>query len=222
MKKRELKMNYRSLTGTIPSQKNNTSNTFESSLERDFIYLLEYDFHVSNYFEQPVTIYYEDSLGKKRHYTPDFLVHYNNRGNLKKNKKPLLCEIKYREELKANWENYKERFKAAKEYGKANGYEFKIFTENEIRTDLLLNAKFLSPFINADFNEAHFHLILNKMRDLIQSSPKEILLVCTDNKKLHPELLYTIWYMISNGFLQFDKMNKLNMNTEIWLNNELV
>ena len=57
--------------GRFPSLKMQRMIAFESLLERDFIYLLDYDAAVTWFEEQPLTIEYEHE-GKLLHYTPDF------------------------------------------------------------------------------------------------------------------------------------------------------
>ena len=59
--------------GKFPSLKNKTMVWFESHLERDFIYLTEFDKSVIKYQEQPFKIQYFIN-GKKYKYTPDFLI----------------------------------------------------------------------------------------------------------------------------------------------------
>jgi hypothetical protein len=49
---------------------------FESLIERDFIYLLDYEPSVEQFEEQPLTIEYLHN-GRKRRYTPDFHVVHN-------------------------------------------------------------------------------------------------------------------------------------------------
>lgn len=61
----------KSFTGKFPSQKMNRMIHFESGLEKDFIYMLEFDPRVSSYEEQPVEFRSSES-GKVKKYTPDF------------------------------------------------------------------------------------------------------------------------------------------------------
>jgi hypothetical protein len=49
---------------------------FESSLERDFLLLLDFNPDVEFFEEQPVKIVYHDAKGRRRTYTPDVLVRY--------------------------------------------------------------------------------------------------------------------------------------------------
>ena len=62
---------------------------WESQLERDYIYLLEFDPDVASYDEQPLRIEYYLN-GKKHRYTPDFLV--------RKGNKRIIVEVKQEEE----------------------------------------------------------------------------------------------------------------------------
>lgn len=50
---RQIKKNYRSVTGHFPSVKNNKSIGFESSLEKILFLYLEFDNTVETYKEQP-------------------------------------------------------------------------------------------------------------------------------------------------------------------------
>ena len=59
------------IVGRFPSLKMGRMIAFESLLERDFIYLLDYDVRVEWFEEQPLTIEYQHD-GQALHYTPDF------------------------------------------------------------------------------------------------------------------------------------------------------
>src|SRR6266581_6966395 len=79
--------NYRSLTGLVSNTRTQSMTAFESSLERDFLLLLDFDPDVEFYEEQPVRIVYQDDHGRCRTYTPDVFVRYRTAA------KPLLCEV---------------------------------------------------------------------------------------------------------------------------------
>ncbi|MBU1748983.1 MAG: TnsA endonuclease N-terminal domain-containing protein [Chloroflexi bacterium] len=57
--------------GRFPSVKMKRMMAFESLIERDYLYLLDYDPDVEWFEEQPLTIEYQHD-GETRHYTPDF------------------------------------------------------------------------------------------------------------------------------------------------------
>jgi hypothetical protein len=66
------------IVGHFPSLKLGRMVAFESLIERDFIYLLDYEPAVEHFSEQPLVIRYQHA-GKKRQYTPDFHVVYRAR-----------------------------------------------------------------------------------------------------------------------------------------------
>jgi len=210
---RKIGLGRRSLTGKIYSQKDNETHLFESSLERDFIKLQEFDINVAKYIEQPVTIEYVHDK-QKRYYTPDFLVYY-----IKDEVSPLLCEIKYSVELKTKGKELKPRFDAAKEYAEKRGWSFQILTEKEIRNPYLENVKFLFGFLNnKNFDDSDAPLICSKIEDIRITTPDELLAELSGIEQRRAELLHTLWYLIANRTIACDLTNLLTMKTEIWHN----
>src|SRR2546421_5301425 len=84
--------NYRSLTGLVPNTRTQSMTAFESSLERDFLLLLDFDPDVEFYEEQPVKITYHDESGRRRTYTPDVFVRYRIDPLHTRHAQPHLCE----------------------------------------------------------------------------------------------------------------------------------
>ncbi|MBD3842159.1 MAG: hypothetical protein IE909_09785 [Campylobacterales bacterium] len=74
MSVRTIPKNYRNVTGIHASVKSEEKAMFESTLERDFITLLEFDNDVVSFDVQPVKIKWFDQNGKSRSYFPDVLV----------------------------------------------------------------------------------------------------------------------------------------------------
>lgn len=140
---RKIPKNYRSVTGLVASELNAKQTAFESSLERDFMLLLEFDPDVLFYEEQLVRIDYLSVDGQTRQYTPDILVTYRQTSTYTMLKPPLLGEIKYRRDLFEQWQELKPKFRAARRYAKDRDWNIKIITEVEIRTPYLKNVKFL-------------------------------------------------------------------------------
>lgn len=217
-KVRKIGLRYSSLSGSFFSAKNNKEVQFESSLERDFIYLLEMDWIIESYHEQPVTIHYSDSENKKRTYTPDFLFywhpHFSTLGN-----KPVLVEIKYKDDLEKNNFEYTPKFIAAEEFCKLNGYEFKVLTENDIRTEYLENCKFLYKYKKNSFDHSHhdIQLLLKNMCELVSTTPRELMQVSARDKYKQMELIYYIWYMVSKNIIRCVWEHPLTMDSSIWL-----
>lgn len=199
-----------SLRGKVQSKKNGTSHDFESALERDYLQLIEFDYSVSRYIEQPIEIIYEID-GVTRHYTPDILVFYDG-------KRPAeLVEIKYRDKLKENWQEYKPKFKAAVAYAESKGWKFRIITEREIRSAYLENVKFLLPYRNTQqINPSDAGILLKVLQTLDVTTPQELIVASAKDKWKQAELLYCLWHLVSTNGVGIDLSNKITMTTEIW------
>ena len=217
---RNIGMGTSSLRGKISSSKTNRQHKFESSLERDFIEIVDFNDNVKHYCEQPVTIEYKLD-GVSHYYTPDFIVYYNS-----KTIKPLLCEIKHRKDLKKNWNELKPKFKAAIQYASNNNWRFKIITEKEIRNQYLENIKFLSNYKEdkidrlgflTGINEIDFKLLRFNMEEIKITTPEELMFMSTSNKEKQAELLYTIWYLVANFWVKCDLSKPLTIKSEIWV-----
>jgi len=119
----------RKFIGKFPSFIFNKIIWYESRLERDFLYHLEFDYRaVLNVYEQACRIRYMHE-GKRRRFTIDFVVP-------RKHKKQLI-EVKYSK--RALQDKYQPAFHAARELGERAGYEFKVVTELMIRRQPRLN-----------------------------------------------------------------------------------
>ena len=199
-----------SLTGQVEGQQ------FESSLERDLILLAAFDLGVDWYESQPVTIEYQGINGRKRHYTPDLLIMYFSHGRFRE-RKPLLCEVKYREDFFGKWKEIKPKLKAARKYAKENGWEFRVMTEKEIRTPYLDNVKFLFRYKYCDFDQQHYEKLSGLMEKLGESTPRELLDLAYTDKIQQGEALWTLWCMISRQWIRCNLGNPLSMNTRLWI-----
>lgn len=212
MSVRTVPKSYRNVTGVVAQTKAEDKAMFESTLERDFITLLEFDNQVVSYDVQPVKIEWLDKDGKSRSYTPDILYKKKVKGKIQ----TFLVEVKYRTDIKENWDTLKPKFIAAIRYAKSQGYRFKLMSEVEIRTDYLTNARFLNPFINrgADY-EGDMTLIDEKLKELKQSTPALLLSELASSDWDKAALLPTLWYLIGTNQIKCDLSSKLNMNTPI-------
>lgn len=208
--------NHRSVTGLVASQKNNVMRAHESTLERDLMFLLEFDLNVATYEEQPVVIEYEDSGGGARTYTPDVLVTYRKDVAPAKLMPPLLCEVKYRKDLFANWKILKPKFKAARHFARERGWHFRILTEQEIRTPLLENSRFLLRYQKLEMDWDQAQRLLLMIGELREATPEALLLACSAEPMERALLLPMLWHLVSIGMLGCDLNRKLTMHSPIW------
>ncbi len=221
---REILLKKFSLTGVINISQVNKPVQFESSLERDFIYLLEFNSNVKFYLEQPLEIKFEDLEGKKRKYTPDFIVEYFD-GKIE------LIEIKYKSVLISKRDELEVKFDAAKKFCKKNKFEFKVITDEYIRNEKeseLINYKFLSRYrsffkninLNKSAFERHnsdFNLITIKINELQKCTIIELVNNCANDDDKKAEIIFLTWYLIANKLIYTDFSIKLSLNSIIWV-----
>lgn len=108
--------------GRFPSLKAGRSIHWESQLERDFVYLLEFDPAVLDYREQPETIRLTID-GKPRRYTPDFLVRTAS----------LMVVYEVKPTDKAAHPDMVALFAAAADHYAGRGMRHQVVTEADIR-----------------------------------------------------------------------------------------
>lgn len=210
---RKITKNYRNVTGIAAHRKANGQAMFESTLERDFITLLEFSPSVQNFEVQPLRLEWKDLKHKDRIYTPDVLVTYELAGKTCH----VLYEVKYRSELREKWPEFHPKFRAAVKFSRVQGWKFKIITENEIRTPLLENAKFLLPFLKQGANEEeHMDLIDLRLNELKSTTPTELIKSIFHDEWNQASLLPSLWYMIGSFQIGTDINTKLTMNSPIW------
>lgn len=212
---RKIPKNYRNVTGIASSTKANGLAAFESTLERDFLSLLEFDSKITNYEVQPMIIPWKDNQGKLHQYTPDALVIYDS-----KKFNAILYEVKYRKDLKENWHILKPKFKAAISFCKTKDWKFKIITEKEIKTSYLENIKFLLPYISKatlhEYYEEYMTVLDLKLKDLKESTPKQLINAIFQDEWTQAQALPILWYLIATFHIKVNLNEPLTMNSKIW------
>ncbi|TVL19691.1 transposase [Shewanella xiamenensis] len=209
---RNIPKNYRNVTGVAANSKSEGKAMFESTLERDWLTLLQFSAEVESFEVQPVKIKWVDAGGKSHTYTPDVLVYYHQAVT-----KPLLCEVKYRNELRENWTQFKPKFQAAYRYAKDRGWRFKLINETHIRISLLDNAKFLLPFtrrVNADSELVP--VLIDTLATLGRCSVQELLNFIDANPMIQAEYIPLLWYLVGTQRVGADLTHKLTMVSKVW------
>lgn len=125
----------RNVIGYFPSLKMRRMVQFESALERDLIYLLDFDRQVAAFEEQPLKIAYQYE-GKTLTYTPDFQMETTSGRVMLLECKPA-CFV--------DREENQRKFDAAQTWCAAQGWGFQVVTEEQLRADYLVqNVKLLT------------------------------------------------------------------------------
>ena len=176
--------------GKFPSLKNKKTVWFESHLERDFIYLAEFDKNIIKYQEQPFKVKYFFN-GKARFYTPDFLLH--------KRDKEQIIEVK--PQSKFEKEDFVVFSDFMRDFFTNKGYEYLVVTDSTIRLEpRLTNTKLLWRFARIPITVRHQVLIHELFGNSSGISFSE---VCSFlfQKKEQKELVYALLF---HGYLLTD------------------
>src|SRR5260370_10554282 len=172
---RKIRANYRSVTGLVADAQWARSTAYESSVERDCIKHVLFNKNVLEHEEQPLTIDFTDTSGKRRSYTPDLLVSYRKDVALTKDWRPLLAEVKYRSDLFKHWAELKPKFRAARAYARKRSWDFAVVTERELRTAYLQNITFLLEFRKHPIDKALCQLLLETAVIKSSATPTSLL-----------------------------------------------
>lgn len=214
---RTVKTNGVTVVGMFASEKNLASIQFESSLEADFIRMLEFDLNVDRFVEQPVRIKYKDSQGKARIYTPDFLAYFHDRDDGKPYHVPILYEVKYRSHIKKDWKTLKPKLLAAMRYCDEMGWKFQIKTEIEIKTQYTENIKFIIPYTRQTPDYSTIETIMLALNTLKKSTPEEVISYYSKDYLRQAELVPALWFLIGSKRIGCDLTEKLTMTSKIWI-----
>lgn len=223
MPARHIPPRHRYLSGRIATTKSPSSQAFESSLEQDFLLILEFDRGVQRFASQPITIRWKDGT-RRREYTPDMLVEYTpEMVEHNPHLKPTLFEVKPEAVLRQDWVRLKPKFKAAIRWCREYDCRFRIVTERHIRTPYLANIKFLMQFGNERFRFADRRTrgqsqgaLRSVLFDLGRSTPRQLLDTITPDRGRHAELIPYIWHLVRCGAIGVDLSQPLTMESPIW------
>lgn len=211
---RRIPINTISLTGEVLGKE------FESSLERDLIMKAAWNRQLDWFQVQPVKIPFLDTDGKQRSYTPDLLISFiPDAITSLPVRRPLLCEVKYLDDLRRNWLELKPKFRAARAYARERGWEFKIFTEKRIRDGLLQNIQFLWSYRFAADHHGHRDRLIRMLDDMEETSIAGLLEACylPSNRYGRGEGQWTLWCLIAKQTILCDLSLPLSMETRVWL-----
>jgi hypothetical protein len=176
---------------------------YESLLEKDFMYLLDYDRDVSNWHEQPLRIRFSHG-GKVNRYTPDLEVH--------RAAQKQLIEVKPKDKVDSGeWDVL---FRAASSICEQEGYEFLVVTEEVIRMQPRLeNIKLLWKYARTPVLPQH-QIICRQVFQSQKNEPVTLgdLIQIFTSKQVPMQTLYSLLFW---GALEFDLMQPLDRDSRI-------
>jgi hypothetical protein len=179
-------------TGSFPSKKMKSNIEYESLLERDYFYWLEYDRQVKRYLSQPITIEYKDTNKKKRRYTPDCYFETVDG-------KKYLVEVKPRQKLDKILSDESQRIKydAAYTYCINNNMKLIIVTDKEInKGNILKNIKYIHGFSNISVPDDFAKMVVSYIDVNTPLSIQRIMErdKCFDMDKVYQYVMNMIYY----------------------------
>jgi hypothetical protein len=163
MSVRKLKKSYISCVGYFKSYKNNKQLAFDSILERECFYYLEFDDELISYEEQPFTMYYELN-GSRTRYTPDILVTYRDASQ-------KLYEVKYQDEIDSDEELQYKLSILKDEVLKQKQLAFEVLTDLMLNDVYMKNCTFLYKYAFLQQNDE----LAAKVSDAIKNQNSPIL-----------------------------------------------
>jgi hypothetical protein len=207
---RSIGVQSRSVTGTMPD-----GNRYESTLERDFMLLLQFDPAVDIYTPQPLTLTYQGVDGQAHKYTPDGLIEWR-KDRPVHDPRPVLVEVKYRESFLGDWRAWRQRARASRNYAAERGWLFAIYTEREIRTPVLENVRFLLPYLRREEAPEMELWLLNELTEVVETTPRELIGSMYRDKWNQAALIPVLWRLLAERCIGFDLTQPLTMQSPIW------
>lgn len=187
------------------------SNRYESSLEADFMVLVRNDPDFLSFNAQPVVVPMTKPDGRKaRTYKPDGLVQW------KSGKAPWLVEVKYRKDCCGKWRVLRRKFRAAAKFAHARGWEFRIFSDDRIRSARLHNLRFLEPYGHRRAHPKLERLVRTALASGM-STPADVVVAVASNGFASEDVLPSLWRLVARKTVHIDFALKLTMTSKIWL-----
>ena len=212
---RNIKKNYRSITGHFPSIKNNTSIGFESKLEKAHFLSLEFDNEVISYQEQPqieICINGNDKI-----YSADCYIK-RAKTSLKKDS---IVEVKYTSEIEKRKDYFEKKFEAAKISANKLNLDFEIYTEN-IHSEIYLdNLDFLYRYKLQPIENKYEDQILKIVNKNHKISAFDLANLISENPIEYGLISNCIWDLVCKEKLKTNlELSKITMNSLLELSYE--
>mgnify|MGYP003950874761 CR=1 FL=1 len=204
---RPLRMSYRHVTGKLALADGGAA-TYESTLERDWLLILDFDPCVTSVLVQPFTLNYALD-GQTRRYTPDVKATFDDGST-------VVFEVKPRETLRSDWTLLRPRFKAAHLYCRQQGWKFRVVNEQHIRTTYLSNARFLRRFRDLPSDPVIEATLLRSLLALGETSVQTLLVSAYWSEENRAAAVPYLWKLVATHQIGMAPMAPLTMHSIIW------
>ena len=155
---------YKQTVGNFSSCKMGTSVWYNSLLQKDFMYWLEFDPDVLSFATPAVTVDYY-SNGKPKSYAPDFQV--------VRHTKNQIIEVKPKKKVESD--EYRHLYQILSDFYEETAWALIVLTESEVqREPLLSNIKLLYRYARENFSINEYRDCLEVVRSQAPASLTEI------------------------------------------------
>ncbi len=175
-------------------------------MERDFVLLTAFRDAAAEIIAQPVTLAFHEESAHRR-YTPDYLVHWSDG-------RSELIEVKYRADLRANWQRLRPAFEIARTWAYEHQARFRIATERGIRCPMLVNARRLLPLRTAPLDVGIAEEVRAAVRALSEPTFGELVAMLPKDRG---SVLGALWRMIARSDLRADLSAPIGFHTRLAL-----
>jgi len=206
---RKLKKSYISCVGYFKSYKNNKQLAFDSILEREYFYYLEFDDEVISYEEQPFKMYYQMN-GSRTRYTPDILVTYKD-GSQK------LYEVKYQNDIDTDEELQHKLSILKDEVPAQKQMPFETLTDLMLDDVYMKNCTFLYKYAFLQKNDELTTKVSNAINN--QNAPtsiKSLLNFITTEQNEQLKLIPYLWHEVFKNSSLINLDEKITMSSIIY------
>lgn len=203
MRVRKITNGGKKVIGKFPSSKMGKMVWWESQVERDYLYLLEFDPDVISYEEQPLKISY--CLDGKAHlYTPDLRV-------VRHGKKQI---VEVKDDKNAHKEEWARLFQTVAPICQREGYEYTVVTDRDIRVQPRLdNLKLIYKYAKAVVTTEH-QILLYGLFDNRELLPLEEIIRGFLSKRATAN---TVYALIQKGILSVDLSQPIKPDSAVLL-----
>lgn len=183
----------------------------ETYLVRDLFLMLAFDRRVQDTRRHPFRLHYEHQ-GKERLYTPDAMADY-----IQDDKRwSEVYAVKSRRDLEEGFDFYRPQFKAAVAHCRANGWRFKIISEQRIRGSEIENLRFLRRYRDLPRQEVHRAALLQSLSITGPTTPQTLLAATWFDKERQMAALCELWRLVAVGEVKVEMCAPLTMKSLIW------
>lgn len=157
---------------------------------------------------------------------PLLLIYFREDITPARHMKPLLCTVATREGALSGKDinavvydsSIASQWRQDARIARSNGWDFRIFTEREIHSSYLANAKTFLPYRHScKMNWEHNDLLSRAMGQLRYCDIETLLTACSDDEATRERLKITLWEMILCGYgIDCDATAPLTQSSPIW------